>query len=218
MSETRRDRLRRELTQQILDIASQQLADQGAGGVSWRGIAREVGMNPASLYTYFNGMDDLYTALILQGFHSLAAAVGAASEATIQDDPEDHVVACVSAYRAWAVDNPAQFNLVFSDQIPGYVAPPDGPTVDAEVAVFQPLGQALGRLLGRDYDVSDFDELTTQEQDHLMNLYGLVHGLVSLEVNHHLPPGPDHSARFEHRVREALRTTGSALLSAEADS
>jgi AcrR family transcriptional regulator len=205
MPETRRERLRRELTKQILDVASQQLAERGPGGVSWRGIAREVGMNPASLYTYFEGMDALYTALIVRGFDSLADAVRTAADGAANADPLDHVVACANAYRSWAVANPAQFNLIFSDQIPGYAAPPGGPTVDAETAALQPLTQAASRVYQSvNTDTVDLDELPLDEHDRHMMLYGLLHGLVSLEVNHHFPPGVDHGARFEHRLRRGL--------------
>lgn len=201
MPETRRDRLRRELTQQILEVARQQLAERGPGGVSWRGIAREVGMNPASLYTYFDSMDDLYTALIVEGFQSLATAVGAAGEAASGAEPIEHVIACAKAYRAWAIDHPARFNLIFSDQLPGYAAPPGGPTVTAELAVIEPLMQASRRLTG---GTDAFDELSAEVQDLHLGLFGLLHGLVALEVNHHLPPGQDHGKRFERRFRQGL--------------
>ena len=75
-TESRRDRQRRELVAEIVEIARAQLASGGRAAVSWRGIAREVGMNPASLYTYFDGLDDLFTAVILDSYGGLAAALG----------------------------------------------------------------------------------------------------------------------------------------------
>ena len=221
MPETRRERLRRELTEQILDVASAQLAERGPGGVSWRGIAREVGMNPASLYTYFDGMDDLYTALILRGFHSLAEAVRLAGADGWRKDPIEHVLACAGGYRTWAIENPAQFNLIFADVIPGYAAPPGGPTVDAETAALQPLLAAADRLFGANHDGDDREQtsldasklhdLPVAEQDRHLMLFGLLHGLVALEVNHHFPPGVDHGARFEHRLSRVLRAEVAAL-------
>jgi hypothetical protein len=113
------------------------------------------------------------------------------------------------------VSNPAQFNLIFSDQIPGYAAPPGGPTVDAETAALLPLAQATGRLVGRDHDIADFDELPIDEQDRHMMLFGLLHGLVSLEVNHHFPPGIDHGARFEDRLRRGLESVATTQNAAQ---
>ena len=74
-TESRRDRQRRELTAEIITIARRQLAEGGRAGVSWRAIAREVGMNPASLYTYFANLDDLFTAMIIESYGGLAAAL-----------------------------------------------------------------------------------------------------------------------------------------------
>jgi AcrR family transcriptional regulator len=203
---TRRERLRAELTKEILDVAGQQLAERGPGGVSWRGIAREVGMNPASLYTYFDRLDDLFTALILQAFEALADAVRTASDRASDEAPIDHLIACSSGYRSWAIENPARFNLIFSDQIPGYVAPADGPTTDAEIAVFEPMNEALGRLIGTNEGPVVFGELAEDEQDLQTILYATLHGLVTLEINHHFPPGQDHGARFEERLRRAIAT------------
>ena len=200
-AETRRDRQRRELVAEIVDIARRQLASGGRAAVSWRGIAREVGMNPASLYTYFDSLDDLFTAVILDSYGGLAAAL---EQAVASARADDRLPAVVRAYRTWAVDHPAQFNLIFSDQIPGYAAPPGGPTVDAELAVVRPLVRAIGERLGRPYDIDTFGELPQSEQDRLLGLWGLLHGLVALEVNSHLPFVEDHEALVIGQVTNAL--------------
>ena len=127
--ETRRARLRRELTAEILRVARHQLTVAGPGGVSWRGIAREVGMNPASLYTYFNSVDDLFTALIIESYGSLARSVQTAYDDGPTDDALERAMGCVRAYADWGRSQPAEFNLIFVDQLPGYAAPEGGPTV-----------------------------------------------------------------------------------------
>lgn len=182
---SRRDRLRRELTDEILRIGREQLATGGPSGVSWRGIAKAVGMNPASLYTYVDGIDDLFTRILLAGFHDLADHV--ASAANGHGDARSRLVACCLAYRRWAVDNPQQFNLIFTDQIPGYAAPPGGPTVDADIAVYAPMVAALGELLGRDLDPLTFAELPLAERTRLFAAFAALHGFVMLEINHHAP-------------------------------
>lgn len=200
--ESRRDRLRRELTGEILRIARRQIVEAGARAVSWRGIAREVGMNPASLYTYFASIDDLYTALIVEGFDSLGRAIEVADAEAERGvrDPTDRLVCCAIAYRGWALDHPAEFNLIFTDQIPGYAAPPGGPTFDAEMAVLRPLIRSVGRLVGRDADPARPDAADPAHLDASIALWGTLHGLVILDTNHHLPL-PDQEARFERIMR-----------------
>lgn len=185
----RRERLRRELTGEIVAIGRRQLAEGGPAAVSWRGIAKEVGMNPASLYTYVNGIDDLFTRILLDAFGDLAARVAAAAEN--QGTLEERLLATCLAYRDWAVANPQRFNLIFTDQIPGYVAPPGGPTVAAEMAVGAPFLRLVGELLGRaePLDVVAFMELSTAERSRLFAPYAALHGFVMLEINHHAPFG-----------------------------
>ncbi len=189
--ESRRERQRRELTAEIIAIARRQLTEGGRAGVSWRAIAREVGMNPASLYTYFESLDELFTAMILETYAGLAAALETAladANPAVGEPTIEPLVAVVSAYRRWAVEHPAHYNLIFTDQIPGYAAPPGGPTVEAELSVLRPLIAAFGLAVrGEPYSVEDYDDAPPDESARALESWGVVHGLVSLEINNHLP-------------------------------
>lgn len=183
MAETRRERQRRELTAEIVAIARRQLDEGGRAAVSWRGIAREVGMNPASLYTYFPSLDDLFTTLILESYGSLAAAV----RPTADQPPGEGLAAYCRSYLGWAVANPSQFNLIWTDQLPGYAAPPGGPTVDAETEVIAPLVEVVGAALGVEASVEQLGTVPTETLYGYLSVWGTLHGLVTLLVNHHLP-------------------------------
>lgn len=180
----RRTRQRAQLVDEIKSIARRQLETGGRAGVSWRGIAREVGLDPASLYTYFDNLDDLFTALLIDSYHSLADAVAAAEASTRRRTARARLHDLAGAYRDWALAHPSQYNLLFTDQIPGYAAPPDGPTVAAQIAVFDPFRRALDDELGTAFSTSP--TLTATQERDLLGLFGLLHGLVTLEVNHHL--------------------------------
>jgi AcrR family transcriptional regulator len=183
---SRRERLREELITQIVAIGRRQLEEAGMAGVSWRGIAREVGMNPASLYTYVDGIDDLYTRILIESFDALAAAVRAASEASRDQPARQRILDCAAAYREWAVAHPHQFNLIFTDQIPGYEAPPGGPTVDAEIAVEEPFIDAVAELLGRTPD-DLLADTTSRVFAAIVALRSQLLGFTMLEINHHAP-------------------------------
>ncbi|GAB2561189.1 TetR/AcrR family transcriptional regulator [Kribbella endophytica] len=72
---TARDRARAELTQEIKDTARRQLATDGAERLSLRAVSRELGMVSSALYRYFPSRDDLLTALIIEAYDALGAAV-----------------------------------------------------------------------------------------------------------------------------------------------
>lgn len=193
---------------EICDVARRQLATGGPGAVTWRVIAREVGMGPASLYTYFDGLDALFTELIVRSYRSIAAAVAAAIDAFTTRPAGDRLMVGPLAYRHWARRHRAEFNLVFTDQLPGFVAPPGGPTVDAQTAIFRPIAGVLAEVRaardGVDPEVlGDPVTATGDALDEFLGLWGLFHGLVILEVNHHLD-WVDPASTFESRLRWAI--------------
>ncbi len=210
----RRERLRQELTGEIVAIGRRQLAEGGPSAVSWRGIAKEVGMNPASLYTYVNGIDDLFTRILLDSFGDLAAHVAAAAEGEGANGGtiEDRLLDTCLAYRAWAVANPQRFNLIFTDQIPGYAAPPGGPTVAAEMAVGAPFLRLVGELQGRaaPLDIVAFLDLPVAERSRLFAPFAALHGFVSLEINNHAPFGDNEEMLRLHLLAllDSLRPAG----------
>src|SRR5580692_12293639 len=77
---TARERVREEMTAEILAVAGAHVARAGAAALSLRSIARDLGMAPSALYRYFDGRDALLSALILAAYESLAEAAEAAAE------------------------------------------------------------------------------------------------------------------------------------------
>jgi AcrR family transcriptional regulator len=198
---SRRDRLRAELVEQIKSTARAQLAEKGPSGVSWRGIAREVGVSPAALYTYFESLDDLYTALITDSFLSLADAVRHSIELFSDHNVSDRLTAGIAGYREWSLRFSEEFRLIFQSEIPGYEAPEGGETVSANLqssAQFLVLlveGWERGELTepgpGVPVDPTEMNEkfgidLTPDQMRVALAAWGTFHGIVQLEVNDHI--------------------------------
>ncbi|MGY0022087.1 TetR/AcrR family transcriptional regulator [Streptomyces sp. YJ-C3] len=122
-----RARARQEVTVAIKDEARRQLADDGAAKLSLRAVARELGMVSSALYRYFPSRDELLTALIIDAYDSLGAAAEAADEAfrEVGEDPtaiRRWVTVC-QAVRAWALEHPHEYALIYGSPVPGYTAP-----------------------------------------------------------------------------------------------
>ncbi|MFC4005740.1 TetR/AcrR family transcriptional regulator [Nonomuraea purpurea] len=140
-SRTARERVRAELTREITDIARRQLATEGAGGLSLRAVAREMGMVSSAIYRYFPSRDDLLTALIIDGYNAIGAAVEQADAGCPKDDFLLRWLTAGHAVREWAVAHPHEYALLYGSPVPGYQAPQD--TIAARVRDVMVLGRIV---------------------------------------------------------------------------
>ena len=156
---TARERVREEMTTEIMTAARERVAREGAAALSVRSVARDLEMAPSALYRYFDGRDALLSALILHAYESLAAeaeraAVRAAAatpqpEAGSSGDTERFLVV-PRAIRCWALEHPHEWGLIFGTPVPGYQAPEDTvePYARIAAAMVRPVveANAAGRL------------------------------------------------------------------------
>ncbi len=120
-----RERARAEHVFEIKRLAREQLVAAGAGGVSLRAIARELGMVSSAIYRYFPSRDELLTSLIVDAYDAIgSAAEQADAEITDRDTLARWIAVGRSAYR-WAADHPGEYGLIFGTPVPGYAAPVD---------------------------------------------------------------------------------------------
>ena len=223
---TRRERLRAATIEEIKSAALSQIAESGGPSLSLRGVAREIGMSPAGLYRYYDGRDALLTDLITDAYNDLADAVeeGIASGGEV---PSARFVAGIRAYRAWAVASPNRFLLIFGTPIPGYEAPVDGPTVEANRRMGEALfgvgveawrtGQMAVPALGREATQSEHELATLIDPDMpvelvpaMLGAWAHFHGVVTLEILHQFDwmYGDDTEVFFEGEIQRLLTSFG----------
>jgi AcrR family transcriptional regulator len=122
-SRSARERVRAELIREITEIARRQLATEGAARLSLRAVAKEMGMVSSAIYRYFPSRDDLLTALIIDGYNAIGAAVEKAEAACPRDDYPGRWLAVCRTLRDWALAHPHEYALVYGSPVPGYRAP-----------------------------------------------------------------------------------------------
>jgi AcrR family transcriptional regulator len=120
---SRRARLRADMISQIKTQARRQLAEHGPGGISLRGIAREIGTVSSALFRYFPSQNDLITALIADAYDSLTQALTTAADAQPPADHAGRWLAICQAYRDWSLADAPAFALTHGTPLPGYQAP-----------------------------------------------------------------------------------------------
>ena len=143
------------MTAEIKTVARAHLATDGAN-LSLRAVARDMGMVSSAIYRYFASRDELLTALIVDAYNALGAAVEAA-DAAVSDRRQLRArwLSATRAVRRWALANPAEYALVYGSPVPGYAAPPDTIAAAARTPVVLARiladGVETGQLAGAGY-------------------------------------------------------------------
>ncbi len=88
-------------------------------------MARDLGVVSSAVYRYFDSRDALLTALIVDGYDSLGEAAEVAEARVSRRDLAGRWMALGRGIRAWALDRPHEFALLYGSPVPGYAAPPD---------------------------------------------------------------------------------------------
>ncbi len=120
-----RDRVRRELTDEIKQTARRHLAANGAPNLSLRAVARDLGMVSSAIYRYFSSRDELLTALIIDAYNALGEATENADATVDRTDLLGRFAATCHAIRNWALASPHEYALIYGSPVPGYAAPQD---------------------------------------------------------------------------------------------
>ncbi len=195
---TRRELTRAATIDEIKQTALRLMRESGSTGVRFSDIAREMGMTPPALYRYFPTRDELLTALIVDAFGDLHAALIAARDALPSDDIPGRLGALCQAYRSWALQEPERFALLFSLPAPGYTAPEDGPTKEAAGRTFAPFYELVAAAGLHEVPFARFPadvdlhcpfpahgEMPPEVHANLLLAWSSLHGFTSLEAHDH---------------------------------
>jgi len=202
----------------IKRTARELMQQNGTDGLSIRAIARELDMTAPALYYYFENMDALITALIVDGFNAIADAMEQARDTHADAHPVEQLMEILLGYRQWAITNRADFQLLYGNPIPKYHAPREI-TVPAVIRGFVVIISAIQAVLDTgevaipDYMlvlppeveqtffaiVANTNETTQGQRDMMSEIsidamilgiqgWSQMHGLIMLELFEHLQP------------------------------
>lgn len=192
---TMRERYRAQVRGEVKQAALGQLAESGPDGLSVSAIGKQLGVSGPALYRYFASRDELLTELVIDAYHDLADALGAAADQPAGLEPRARLEALAHAYRSWALAQPHRYRLLFGPPLPGYDAHTQR-LVDASQAAMNQLLDVLREL--RDDTAAPppqplAAQLTAWAQTHdpgtspatalrAVLTWSRLHGLVSLEI------------------------------------
>lgn len=217
------------LAQEIKTVAYRQIAANGAASLSLRAIARELNVTAPAIYNYYSRRDDLVTALIVDSYNSLADALQSARDAAPETDYAAQLMGTLIAYRAWALEHPEEYSLIFGTPIPDYQAPAEITTpaatrgMDTIIGILEaaegagaldltpttgalspPLREALLTWKHRRGYSASIQVMYLSQVG-----WGRIHGLVMLEIYNHLAPFfYDTDALYQAEADSLLRLAG----------
>jgi AcrR family transcriptional regulator len=115
----RRERMRSQMVNAILEAARAVMQERGVAGLSLREVARRVQLQAPSLYAYFPSKAALYDALYLMAIRGYRTYKDRAVEGA--DSIWAHLEAWFVAYMEFAQEQPDLYQLAFERPVPGFV-------------------------------------------------------------------------------------------------
>ena len=107
---------------EILEAAWDIVRAEGLAALNLRDIARRVGMQPPSLYVYFDSKHAIYDAMFAQG---AAESVRRFADMTVSGDIRTDLRELARGFVQFCADDPARFQLLFTRTIPGFEPSPE---------------------------------------------------------------------------------------------
>ncbi|GAA4833742.1 TetR/AcrR family transcriptional regulator [Kitasatospora terrestris] len=186
-AKTPRERYRAQVRDEIKQHAWEQIATAGASALSLNAIAKRMGLSGPALYRYYANRDELITELVRDAYRSLADTFRAHGDAGAD------LAALARALRAWALDDPQRYLLVYGTPVPGYQAPEDTTRIAGEI-----MAVLLDACAGLPLTPTEFDEHLDDHRawagDHpapssvlrrAVTFWTRLHGVLSLELAGH---------------------------------
>lgn len=152
----RRARRRQETIEEILDIAEAVMTEAGVNGLSLSEVARRLGVQPPSIYKYFDSLMAVYDALFRRGqaanMHALAAAMD-------QEEPGlDSLLAGLEASGRWCIAHPPLAQLLFWRPVPSFEPSAESMAISVEMVNLQRGALASAVAAGQLGPGADSDE------------------------------------------------------------
>lgn len=167
------------IKRKILEEALVLMTRNGFEGFSMRKLGGRLGISAKTIYNYYNNKDELYLAILTEGFEQLHDRFSRAFSAIA--DPLERLAALGREYLDFGLENANIYNLMFTWHVPkfkDYIGTPMEPAAKIEletalkvsVVFMDALRQAAGNRAGMTENEARF---------HMVRMWSQLHGFVA---------------------------------------
>jgi AcrR family transcriptional regulator len=174
----------------LLDRAGELLSTEGPKALSLRKLAGDAGTSTTAVYSLFGSKPDLVNALYAEGFQRFGTRIRSVPRT---GDPVEDFVRLGLAYRESALADPHLYSIMFTRAVPGFEPSPQATELSRQA--LRPLLETARAAI----DVGRFTDVAPETV--AVSAWGIVHGLVSLELNGNLPADLDVATSYEAALR-----------------
>ncbi|NIH82528.1 TetR/AcrR family transcriptional regulator [Amycolatopsis viridis] len=174
----------------LLDRAGELLSRDGPAALSLRRLAADAGTSTTAVYSLFGGKPELVNAVYLEGFRRFGARLRGVERT---GDPVEDFVRLGLAYRTSALADPHLYSIMFTKAVPGFE-----PAAEATQVARDSLAPLVDTVRAA-ITAGAFKPVAPEVI--AVSAWGIVHGLVSLELAGNLPPDFDVAASYEAALR-----------------
>jgi AcrR family transcriptional regulator len=161
----------------LLAAALRVLRDEGPSALRVRRVAAEAGCSTMGVYTWFGGKEGLVEAMWVDGFRRLQSAL---LDASAGGQPLRRLAHLGVVYRDWALAHSTEYELMFGRAVPEF-EPSLGAKAEAARAFAVLVEAVAAAQSARRLRSGDPGQMA-------LYLWGLVHGLVMIELRGVVPP------------------------------
>jgi AcrR family transcriptional regulator len=164
-----------DLRKALLQAAEDLLEEQGLQAITWRAVARRVGVSHAAPRNHFDSLAGLLGDLAADGFERLAER----SRCAMADgsSPQQRMHAFGQAYILFALDHPNLFALMFRSEL-----------LDRKSPRLREASAALMNMLAAAAGAKDEQAISLKSAQRMALAWAEVHGLAVLLIEGRLAP------------------------------
>jgi AcrR family transcriptional regulator len=132
------------LRDELIDAASDLIAESGVEAASLRAVARRAGVSAPSVYLHFDDLEALIQAVVERRFRDLLAYIEAGIAEAPEDQPVERLRAGARGYVRFALDHPGHYRVLFDSSVETL----DEQAEDAASDTFGTLVEGIARCQG----------------------------------------------------------------------